>query len=369
MSMSEAAGRAQCMAEAESVLGEPARSLEPLSHSRRRTATLEVWRVRTEHRSAVVKVVSTNALAAGFATAGRASHPYFAAREPRLYERGLPDAYGAAGIALPGLLEAIERPDATALWLEDVDGASASDLTAAHYSTLARRRGRAQGAIVEGESEGIDFPWSRDFLSIYLTIWDDVGWDRVHDDAAWDAPLMRAHFSPELRVRLLQLCAERHELLSWAASLPQAICHHDVWPCNVFDQGESTTLIDWAFAGYGHLGADPGNLVTDSCGDLLLPAARLPELDAAACAGYREGLLDAGWRGDFRLARLGMCLMAAKWAWIVPHMLNLASADAHDVYGGRSVDSDHLFAERASMLAFNAQLADEARSLAAELGI
>jgi hypothetical protein len=103
--------------------------------------------------------------------------------------------------------------------------------------------------------------------------------------------------------------------------------------------------------------------------NLLQPAARLPELDAAATDGYREGLLDAGWRGDFRVVRLGMCLMAAKWAWLVPHMLELASADTHAVYGDRSVDSDQLFAERASMLAFNAGLADEARAIAAEVGL
>jgi hypothetical protein len=39
------------------------------------------------------------------------------------------------------------------------------------------------------------------------------------------------------------------------------------------------------------------------------------------------------------------------------------------VYGGRAVDSDRLFAERASMLAFNARLADEARVLAGEIGL
>ena len=158
-------------------------------------------------------------------------------------------------------------------------------------------------------------------------------------------------------------------MLALAPRLPQTLCHHDVWPNNVFELGDHTALIDWAFAGYGHVGSDPGNLVTDSCGDLLLPAATLPELDAAAAAGYRQGLADAGWPGDFRVARLGMCLMAAKWAWLVPHMLALAGAGNHSVYGGRSVDPHELFAERAAMLAFNAGLAAEARSLAADLGL
>jgi hypothetical protein len=368
MSMSETAGRAQCMAEAASVLAAPVVSMEPLSHARRNTATLEVWRVCTERERAVVKVVSTEPLAAGVPHAERASHPYFVAREPVLYERGLPRAYAEAGIAMPRLLRRIERPGAIALWLEDLEGASASELTVAHYAALARRLGRAQGAAMERDPDTRDIPWSRGFLDVYASTWNDVGWDRIHDDSAWAAPLVRAHFPPELRAELLQLCAEREEMLIRAARLPFTICHHDVWPCNVFDVADHSTLIDWAFAGYGPVGSDPGNLVTDSCGDLLQPAAKLPELDAATTAGYRDGLAEAGWRGDFRFARLGMCLMAGKWAWLVPHMLNLAADEQHAVYGGRSVDSNDLFAERAAMLAFNAELARDGRVLAADLG-
>jgi Ser/Thr protein kinase RdoA (MazF antagonist) len=109
-----------------------------------------------------------------------------------------------------------------------------------------------------------------------VSTWDNVGWDRIEDEAAWAAPLVRAHFSPQLRAELLQLCADRHQMLKLATRLPQTICHHDVWPSNVFHSSDHTTLVDWAFAGYGHVGADPGNLVTDSCGDLLQPAALLP---------------------------------------------------------------------------------------------
>src|SRR5581483_9124927 len=128
--------------------------------------------------------------------------------------------------------------------------------------------------------------------------------------------------------------------------------------------GDHITLIDWAFAGHGPVGGDPGNLVTDSCGDLLQPAASLPELDAATRTGYEEGLRDAGWDGDLRLARLGMCVTAAKWSWLVPHMLPLAGQDEHRVYGSTPVDSDHLFAERAEMLRYYTVLAAEARALA-----
>jgi Phosphotransferase enzyme family len=366
--------RARLDAEATTVLGEPAVSVEPLPHSRRNTATLEVWRVRTAEKRAVVKVVSTDPAAVGLPGTDNAAHGSFVAREPLLFERGLPAHFTDAGIAMPRLLGSVDRPGAIALWLEDLDGASGRDLTVADYATIGRRLGHAQGRELAGAplartQAAADFPWSRGFLELYLASWDDVGWNRIDDNDAWNAPLVRDHFPPELRVELVRLCRERHELLSWAAKLPSTICHQDVWPNNVFESGDRTTLIDWAFAGYGHVGTDPGNLVTDSCGDLLQPASSLPELDDATTNGYREGMRDAGWNGDFRMARLGVCVMAAKWSWLVPHMLRLAAADEHAVYGDQAVDSNELFAERAAMLAYNVKLATEARALAVELGI
>lgn len=285
-------------------------------------------------------------------------------REPALYEQGLPSAYQEAGIRAPRLLARFDRPDGVALWLEDLTGRPGARWTTPDYRVAARRLGQAQGGSLTRDAERGSFPWSRDFLVDYLASWDDVGWDRVDDDDAWRAPLIRAHFPPALRRDLTRLCADRHRMLGWADRIPQTICHHDVWPNNVFANDDHTTLIDWAFTGHGHVGADAGNLVTDSCGDLLHPAAALPELDAATRTGYEEGLRDVGWTGDLRLVRLGMCLMAAKWCWLTPHMLRLAGDDAHQVYGSVPVDSDHLFAERAEMLQYYTALAAEARSLA-----
>jgi hypothetical protein len=351
------------------VLGEPAVSCESLGHGRRNTATLAVWRVHTEHRRAVVKVLSTDPFAAGLPRADDASHPYFVGREPLLYERGLPHHYTEAGIATPRLLGRVDHRDAVELWLEELDEPTGSALTVADYAAAARRLGRAHGRELAGDHAAFaDFPWSRDFLARYVSTWDDVGWERVDRDDAWNAPLIRDHFPPDLRTALVELCRDRATYLRWADELPAVICHNDVWPNNVFASAESTTLIDWAFAGRGHLGSDPGNLVTDSCGDLLFPTGLLPELDEAATRGYQAGLIEGGWRGDRRVPRFGMCVMAAKWAWLVPHMLGLAANDAHAVYGDQSVDSNELFAARAAMLAYNAALAAEARALARDLG-
>lgn len=350
--------------EAVVVLGENLTSVDELAHGTRLTATRQVCRVHSETQRAVVKVISVGPHDPGLADPTRLD---FARREPMLYEHGLPVAYRDAGIEMPRLLGRFERPDAQALWLEDLAGVSGSALAPNDYAEVARRLGRAQGRTAREDALAA-FPWSRQFLPDYLASWDDAPWESLRDDEAWKAPLIAANFSARDRRDLVRLCADRDELLSWAERLPQTICHHDVWPNNVFAFGDHTTLIDWAFAGYGHLGADVGNLVTDSCGDLLQPTSLLDELDATATAAYRAGLEDGGWNGDFRVIRLGICILAAKWCWLVPHMLGLAAQDSHGVYGDAPVNSDRLFFERAAMLRFFARLADEARSLASSIG-
>jgi hypothetical protein len=347
--------------EAEIVLGAEVTLVTPLAHSRRMTSTRSVDRVETPHGRAVVKVIAPDLLAVD-----APDNAYFALREPALYDRGLPAPYVDAGIAMPELLGRFERGTDIALWLEDARGASGGALTARSFERVARRLGRAHGTADEPTS---DVPWSRNFLPTYLTIWDDVGWDRIYDDDAWQQPLIRDHYPSDLRVELVRLCEQRHEILGWAERLPQTICHHDVWINNVFDRDDGTTLIDWAFSGYRALGNDVGNLITDSCGDLLLPTTLLPELDAAATKGYVAGLRDAGWRGDPAEARLGICLMVAKWSWLTPHMLRLASQDEIRVYGNTETETNHLFAERAAMLRFFTLLADEAHTLATQLGV
>jgi hypothetical protein len=347
--------------EALSVLAEPVVSVDDLPHAGRTTPTRAVLRVTAATKRAVVKVIANDP-----SDTRDPTDPYYAAREPSIYEHGLPPAFTAADIRAPQLLGTFARDtNETALWLEHVDGIHGGALTPTNYERIAHRLGRAQGTRQYPTTE---IPWSRNFLPTYLATWDDVGWDRIFDDDAWRLPLMRAHFPADLRQELVRLCADRHEMLAWADRLPQTTCHHDVWLNNVFDHDDHTTLIDWAFAGTGAIGCDAGNLVTDSCGDLLLPTSMLEALDAAATEGYLAGLHDAQWQGTDDEARLGICLMAAKWSWLTPHMLRLAAHDTHRVYGQQEADTDHLFAERAAMLRYLTTLAAEARTRANQLG-
>jgi hypothetical protein len=65
--------------------------------------------------------------------------------------------------------------------------------------------------------------------------------------------------------------------------------------------------------------------VPDSVFDLRPPSALLPELDGVVFERHLSGLREAGWKGDERLVRLGMCGSAVKYEWLTPHMLEMAT--------------------------------------------
>ncbi len=103
--------------------------------------------------------------------------------------------------------------------------------------------------------------------------------------------------------------------------------------------------------------------------DQPLPPERLDELDSRLTSAYLEGLRDAGWTGDERLVRLGICASAVKYDWLTAYCLLHAGADEHRGYGQEAtVDPGVRYAARAAGLALCARWADEAEELAGTLG-
>ena len=107
----------------------------------------------------------------------------------------------------------------------------------------------------------------------------------------------------------------------------------------------------------------------DAVFDLFVPARDLAELDRVVFAGYLAGLREAGWDGDGRLVRLGMCASAIKYVWLPPLMLAQAGDATQLDYGGKAtVDAARRYAERGRVFTFLLAWAREARELAAALG-
>src|SRR5204862_370442 len=118
-----------------------------------------------------------------------------------------------------------------------------------------------------------------------------------YGDEHWDHPVAAA-WPAGVRHRLRELWARRHAALSRAERTPRTVCHLDVWPSNLIEDGPATVLVDWSFAGEGGLGEDAANLIVDSVADGLMDAAVLPEIVAGVTEGYLAGLRDGGRTGS-----------------------------------------------------------------------
>ena len=249
-------------------------------------------------------------------------------REAAAYQdEELRRSLSGTGLDLPGS-EVVEHDKRATLWLEDVAGTPGADFTLEDHVALATGLGRWQA------SDALGAAWeSRRFLRDYSTVMTRPSTRRVDDDEAWAQPLIREAWPADLRDGWLRLLAHRDDLLAIMERLPRTRCHLDVWVSNeIRRRSGEVVLVDWAFAGDGAVGEDLGNHVPDATFDLFWPAENIGELDAACFTAYLTGLREAGWAGREQEVRLGVVASCVKYSWLLPLMLEQASADRHRAY-------------------------------------
>jgi hypothetical protein len=342
-----------------------------LAHNPLNAVTGGIWRARGPLGSVVIKVVTDGRAHEGpawWAASREDRHWNSWRREVLAYRERIAASFEPDGVAAPELRGADDATDGTVvLWLEDVHGRSGADLTVDDLVDLAGALGRAQGRLALAGDW--DRPWlSRGFLREYSAskpVHDAV----LEDERRWAHPRVERHLGA-LRASLVALRRRRPLLVTLAERVPRTLCHLDLWPPNVVRRPDGRfALLDWAFCGSGALGEDVSNLVPDSVFDLLLPAHAVEELALRSESAYVHGVRAAGWPGDERWIRLGIRAPAAKYHWLAARLLADPDTDPRVAYGGRVAPADELFAARAAGLRVLCRWADEAVSLAAELGI
>jgi hypothetical protein len=291
-------------------------------------------------------------------------------REPLAYQSGLPSVYAGSGIVAPACLAVDVSDTDAALLLEWVDGRPGEFWPVALHRTAAEALGRAQAPFLTGRELPAVGWLSRSFLRQYSSE-KPAPWWLLDDDETWAHPVVRENFPPGLREAVQLVHANRERLYQISESLPRTLCHLDFWPKNLLRRADGQiVLLDWAFAGDGAIGEDPGNLIPDSVFDHFIPAAEMPDLEQAVFEGYLAGLREAGWHDDPRLVRLGMWSSAVKYDWLAAFTLSQVSAERQYRYGGGGeVDAGFKFRERSRALLFNAGWARQALDLADDLGL
>lgn len=397
-------------AEVAEVLGGPPERAELLTHNPYNAVTGGIWRVAANGNVAVCKVLTDGRDHDGpdwWTASPDPTHWNYWRREADVYIQDLAQWFRPDGIDAPRLL-AVPCPGSGAqapvaghrtedgtvvLWLAWEDGTPGPQLGIDGLAAFVEALGRTQGRLADGGPDAAvraATPWlSRGFLADYADS-KPVDEARLADDRAWAAPRV-AHHLGRWRDDLRRLHHDRGRFYAMAARCPRTLCHLDVWPANLARRHDGTfVLFDWAFCGDGALGEDIANLIPDAIFDLLYPTEDLEDITHAVEAAYLVGLREGGWDGDERWVRLGMRAAAAKYHWLVGSLLPDPDADTgggssggdnrdsdndggdddqRQVYGGRMVPAEDLYATRAAGLGLLCRWADEARALAAELGL
>ena len=256
-----------------------------LPHNRRLTPG--VWRVRLDDgRSAVLKYLRADRdrgetdWDAHWTVDDQDPRRWnYWAREPLAYQHHLTDIYADAGLHAPDCIGVDVGERDAVLLLEWIDGQPGEAWAVSSCRPAAEALGRAHAPFLLGEPMP-SYPWlSRSFLHQYSSE-KPVQWGLLDADEAWQRPIVRELFPPELRDGVLFVHANRERLCRISEALPITLCHLDVWPKNLLRQtDDQIVLIDWAFIGIGSLGEDAGNLVPDACFDHFIPADQLPDLE------------------------------------------------------------------------------------------
>ncbi len=297
-----------------SPIGTPVHTVAALQHNTGNQATGGIWRLSGPGGDAILKHLTPKGDGhAHWAASDDPRHWNSWQREYLAYTTGFAAAYGQeSGIGAPALLAAGERPDGSReLWLEAVHGVHGRHWTLPMLTDFAHRLGTVQAHHRDSPEQ----PWhSRRFLRRYAG-------RRDFHDIPWNHPAAAAHWPAETREGLRLIWERRTDLFTIAETLPQTICHLDVWPMNLIHRDGQPVLLDWSFTGRGAIGEDLANLIADTFLDGLQPVERLAETENALTDAYLTGLAEAGHRDEAATRKAIAATGAAKYCWLAPTML------------------------------------------------
>lgn len=272
--------------------------------------------------------------------------------EPLIYGSALASAL-PEGMRMAELYAVLDlRPDAAAIWMEDVEWVPRS-WSYADYARAARGLGQFAASTQVAEAiepirATVGAQTVRDYVQGRVAM---QVLPALHNPDLWNHPLVSQHFAAH-RDRLLELGRRLPMLLAELEALPTGLCHGDACTRNLLTAGDGTlVLIDFGFVRYAPLGLDLSQLVL---GEIQLgerSPADLTELWSTCLSAYVDGVQRTGAAASYddlgQAGALGMAIFAG--VSVIPfELLDQPLSPASYV----------VFAHRAAVAAFILDLVD-----------
>ncbi len=264
--------------------------------------------------------------------------------------------------------------DEWGIWLEDIQETTMT-WTLERHGIAARHLGQFNGAYLAGNVLPPEQPW------MYR--------GRARDWSTFAAPLLeqfrhyagsdsgRRWLTDRSVERVERQLANRQSLLTMLDRLPVCLCHHDAFRDNMFardgvNSETQTVAVDWSMMGYGGIGEEIGITTAVDLVRLNVPGEQAWEMDRITFESYLDGLRDAGWQSDARLARFGYTTTAllgtgVGWMMIMGALVLSTDEGSHSMEAHTGHPLNDILEQWAMVHRFLLDLGDEAFRLADEL--
>lgn len=180
-----------------------------------------------------------------------------------------------------------EAENETQLWMQYIEGATSGDMTTEMLETAATELGRYQGRLYVQNSNylhNIKNLGEVNALEDFYRHWKHKNVEYKHiREPGCEIP-------KHLRDMIIDIDSRADAIFENIRKLPVVLCHRDFWIANIIYNKGSIALIDWDTAGWGYLGEDIIQLITD-------------ETNPALWEEYKHRLIPAYLKGFAEAAR------------------------------------------------------------------